>query len=73
MRSSLRAVLVAAVRKLLTDVPQYDATRRERANYQLYKAEVFDLLAGHDPFGAPQLREIADQARIQARIIAREF
>jgi hypothetical protein len=67
-------LLADALRGFLTELPQVDASPRAQANFRLYKAEIFDLLAGlseHDQY--TQLRAIANHARYEARVLAVRF
>ncbi len=64
-------LMVDAVHAFLSELPQVDAAPRAQANFRLYKAEVYDLLAGlseHDQY--TQLRAIASHARHEARVLA---
>jgi hypothetical protein len=63
----------AAIRGLLASIPACDAPRAARADYQVRKAEVLDLIAATDAQLFMQARELAAMARTQACIIAREF
>ncbi|GAA1985447.1 hypothetical protein GCM10009754_73810 [Amycolatopsis minnesotensis] len=74
MASTLRAEVCAAIRELLTEVPPVGASARQRANYFLLKAEVFDLIGSvSDPCHVAQVRESASTARYEARKLALEL
>lgn len=73
MASTIRAEICAAIRELLTEVPPYEAPAKRRADYQILKGEVLDLIAAvSDPCHAAQARELASQARYAARRVAVE-
>jgi len=63
----------AAIRGLFASIPAHDAPRATRADYQVHKAEVLDLMAATDAHLFFQVREMAEVARTQARMIAREY
>ncbi|MGW4830493.1 hypothetical protein ACWEOG_23130 [Amycolatopsis japonica] len=66
--------MVDAVHTFLSELPQVDATPRAQANFRLYKAEIYDLLAGlseHDQY--TQLRAIANHARHEARALTAQL
>ena len=72
MFSPIRPAVIEAIQNMLTEIPPYGARAQRRADFQLHKAEVFDLIAAVDAYIYHQAREIAAYARYQARSIGRE-
>jgi hypothetical protein len=73
MAATVRSAVCEAIRELLVEVPPIAASARQRADFLLHKAEVFDLIAiAGDLCMAAQAREIATHARYEARQINRE-
>jgi hypothetical protein len=58
-----------AVRLLLQTVPSLRASADQRSDYQLFKAEVYDLLAIDNPAIAAQAMQQANNARREAHAI----
>lgn len=58
-----------AVRLLLQTVPSLRASADQRSDYQLFKAEVYDLLAIDNPASAAQAIDQANAARSEAHAI----
>jgi hypothetical protein len=62
-----------AVRLLLSTVPSLRAPAEQRSDYQLVKAEVFELLAATDPSIAAQALQLANAARREAHAINLDY
>ena len=58
-----------AIRMLLAAVPPLRATAQQRSDFQLLKAEVYDLLAATNPALSAQAAHMADAARGEAHLI----
>jgi hypothetical protein len=58
-----------AIRLLLQTVPSLRASTDQRSDYQLFKAEVYELLAVDNPIIAAQAMQIADTSRREAHAI----
>lgn len=69
----VRAEVGYAVRMLLSLVPPLRAPAEQRSDYQLLKAEIYDLIAATNPSVAVQASIVAEAARREARIIALDF
>lgn len=66
---SMQTEVCAAIRSLLASVPPYGAAPHRRADYQIRKAEVLDMVAVTDPYLSAQARELAVHARYEAQAI----
>ena len=65
--------IAAAIRMLLASIPPQETTTRQRADYQLRKAEVLDWLAATHPAWAAQATAISARARHEARALALDY
>lgn len=63
MSRAIQSEVCAAIRALLAWVPPSTAPVQQRADYQIRKAEVFDLIAATDACLAIQAGQLADRAR----------
>ncbi|MGH8473182.1 MAG: hypothetical protein ACREVJ_12160 [Gammaproteobacteria bacterium] len=62
-----------AVRLLLQTVPSLRASADQRSDYQLFKAEVYELLAIDNPAIAAQAMQQANAARREAHAINLDY
>ncbi|MFD9894733.1 hypothetical protein ACFWY9_35770 [Amycolatopsis sp. NPDC059027] len=66
--------IIDMARAMLADIPPADATVEQRANFQLYKAEVCDLLSiVAEPAQSQIARDLASTARYEAHKITADF
>jgi hypothetical protein len=70
MSRVVQSEVCIAIRALLASIPPCTAPRPQRAEYQIRKAEVFDLIAVTDPCLALQAGELAARARHEAHALA---
>jgi hypothetical protein len=70
MSRVVQSEVCTAIRALLASIPPCTASIPQRADYQIRKAEVFDLLAATDPCLATQAGEAAARARHEAHALA---
>jgi hypothetical protein len=62
-----------AIRLLLQTVPSLRASADQRSDYQLFKAEVYELLAIDNPAIAAQVMQQANAARREAHAINLDY
>lgn len=62
-----------AIRLLLQTVPSLRASADQRSDYQLFKAEVYELLAIDNPAIAAQAMQQANAARREAHAINLDY
>jgi hypothetical protein len=62
-----------AIRTLLASVPSLRASADQRCDYHLLKAEVYELLALHNPAIAAQALQQANDARREAHAINLDY
>lgn len=62
-----------ALRLMLSTVPTLRAPAEQRSDYQLLKAEVFELLAATHPAIAAQALQLANAARREAHAINLDY
>jgi hypothetical protein len=73
MSKLIEREISAAICALVATIPPHDATKRQRADYQIRKAEVLDLIAATHPAWAAQATTISARARHEARAIAVDY
>ena len=73
MSRSIEREISAAICALVAMIPPHDATKRQRADYQIRKAEVLDLVAATRPAWAAQATAISARARHEARVISVDY
>lgn len=71
--SIVNSELGYALRLLITSVPSLRASAEQRSDYQLLKAEVYELLAATHPAIAAQALQLADNARREAHAINLDY
>jgi hypothetical protein len=69
----VQAEVCFAIRQMWTMVPALDAPAADRAWFELYKAELMDLLGVMTPEVAAQAAQQAARARQQARAIISDY
>lgn len=62
-----------AIRMYLSSIPTLRASAEQRSDFQLLKAEVFELMAGAEPSVAAQMMQIAAAARREAHAINLDY
>lgn len=62
-----------ALRLLMSTVPTLRAPAEQRSDYQLLKAEVYELLAATHPAIGAQALQLADAARREAHAINLDY
>jgi hypothetical protein len=70
MSRVVQSEVCTAIRTLLASIPPYTASMQQCIDYQIRKAEVFDLLAATDPCLSIQAGEAAARARHEAHALA---
>jgi hypothetical protein len=72
MTTTIRGAICDAIKDMLTEVPPAGAAARQRASFELLKAEIYDLIAVVDAASTVQARQIANYSRYQSRLLLRE-
>lgn len=70
--TTIRDTIGDVIKDLLTELPPAGAPAQRRADFELLKAEVYDLIAVVDPASTVQARHVANYSRYQARLILRQ-